>query len=139
MNSMIFFMLAGILVVAGIMLWLMFRRHQDTSVLDVEKYRRKWLKIEQMVDRNDQRSCQFAIIEADKLVDIAMKEKGIRGDTMGERLKTSKATWSDNNALWTAHKLRNQIVHESDVQVGYNTTRRALASFKKALKDIGAI
>jgi len=139
MNGMIFFMLAGILVFAGIMLFVMFRLHSHSSQLNVEKYRRKWLEIEQLLKKDDQRSCQFAIIEADKLLDIAMKEKGIRGDTMGDRLKAAKDNWSDRNSVWTAHKLRNQIVHEADVNVGYDNARRAVASFKKALKDMGAI
>lgn len=138
MNGMVFFMLAGILVFAGVMLWLLFRLHQSNQ-LNVEKYRRKWLEIEQLPKKDDQRSCQFAIIEADKLLDIAMKECGIRGDTMGERLKTAGNRWSDRNSVWTAHKLRNQIVHETDVAVGYDNARRALASFKRALKDVGAI
>jgi hypothetical protein len=139
MNGMLFFMLAGVLVVACIVLWVMFRLSHNAQQLNVEKYRRRWLEVEQMLDRNDQRSCQFAIIEADKMLDIAMKESGVGGETMGERLKTAKHRWSDQNGLWTAHKLRNQIVHEADIKVGYDTTRRALASFKKALKDMGAI
>ncbi len=139
MNGTVFFMLAAILVFAGIMLWVMFRLHYHSNRLNVEKYRKKWLEIEQLLKKDDQRSCQFAIIEADKLLDIAMKENGIKGDTMGERLKTAKDSWSDRNSVWTAHKLRNQIVHEADVKVGYDNARRALASFKRALKDVGAI
>lgn len=139
MDSAVFFMLAGVLVVAGIVLWVIFHLSHKTSQLDVDKYRRRWLEIERLPKRDDQRSCQFAVIEADKLLDIAMKESGVRGDTMGERLKTAKASWSDRNAVWTAHKLRNQIVHEADVRVNYDTARRALAGFKKALRDMGAI
>lgn len=139
MNSFVFFMLAGVLIIAGIMLWLMFRIHQGTKELDVEKYRCRWLEIERVVKRDDHRSCQFAVVEADKLLDIAMREKGIKGDTMGERMKTVNDGWTDRNGVWAAHKLRNQIVHEADVSVSYDTTRRALASFKKALKDMGAI
>lgn len=139
MSSLVFFMLAGVLILAGVMLWIMFRLHHQSHQLNVEKYRRKWLEIEQQLKRDDPRSCQFAIVEADKLLDIAMKESGIKGDTMGERLKAAKERWSDRNAVWTAHKLRNQIVHEADVRVEYDGARRALAGFKKALKDIGAI
>lgn len=139
MNSTVFFMLAGVLVVAGIVLWIIFHVSHNTKQLEVEKYRRRWLEIEGLLSREDQKRCQFAVIEADKLLDIAMKENGVRGDTMGERLKTAKDRWSDRNAVWTAHKLRNQIVHEEGVNVGYDTARRALAGFKKALKDMGAI
>lgn len=139
MTSTIFFMLAAILIVACIVLWLMFRMHQGSNELNVEKYRKRWLEIEQMVHKSDQRACQFAIIEADKMLDIAMKESGVKGETMGERLKITGDKLSDKNAVWSAHKLRNQIVHESDVTISYDNTRRALASFKKALKDMGAI
>lgn len=132
-------MFAGILVFAGIVLWLLFRFHHTSHQLNVEKYRRKWLEIEQLLSKDDERNRQFAVIEADKLLDIAMKESGIRGDTMGERLKTAKDRWSNQNAVWSSHKLRNQIVHEADVQVSFDTARRALAGFKQALKDMGAI
>lgn len=139
MNSTVFFMLAGVIVFACIILGFLFRFHQSSNQLNVEKYRRKWLEIEQLLSKDDQRACQFAVIEADKLLDIAMKENGVRGDTMGDRLKTAKERWSDQNAVWSSHKLRNQIVHEADVKVTYDTARRALAGFKKALKDMGAI
>lgn len=139
MNDTIFFMLAGILVFAGVILWLMFRMSYRSPELNQEKYRKKWIEIERMIGRDNQQGCQFAIIEADKILDIAMKEIGVPGDTMGERLKAARDKWSNNDAIWSAHKLRNRIVHESDVNVGYDTTRRALASFKKALKDVGAI
>ena len=124
---------------AGGVLWIIFRLGHTSSGLEVEKYRRRWLEIEQLMKKEDRQSCQFAVIEADKLLDIAMKESGIRGDTMGERLKTAKQSWSDQNSVWSAHKLRNQIVHEVDVKLDYNGARRALSSFKRALKDIGAI
>lgn len=132
-------MLAAILVVASVILWAIFRLSHTSRQLDVEKYRRRWLEIERLPDRNDERNCRFAVIEADKLLDIAMKERGIKGDTMGERMKCAQESWSDRNAVWTAHKLRNQIVHETDVKVDYAITRRALLGFKRALRDIGAI
>ncbi len=139
MNSSVFFMLAGVLVLAGVILWVIFHLSHSSQQLEVEKYRRRWLEIEGLLSRDDQKRCQFAVIEADKLLDYAMKENGVKGDTMGERLKSAKEKWSDRNAVWTAHKLRNQIVHEENVQVGYDSARRALSGFKKALKDMGAI
>lgn len=134
-----YFIIAAALLLAGSMLLLMFRMSHGSKDLNVEKYRRRWIEIERLVKKDDRQSCQFAIIEADKLLDIAMKERGIKGDTMGERLKTAKDSWSNRDAVWSAHKLRNQIVHEADVKIGYDTTKRALAGFKKALKDVGAI
>jgi hypothetical protein len=79
------------------------------------------------------------VLNADKLLDQALRERGVKGETMGERMKTARESWSNANGVWTAHKLRNQIAHESEVQVSYDDARRALANFKQALKDIGAI
>jgi len=139
MNSSVFFMLAGVLIVAGAVLWLIFRLNQNANPLDVNKYRMRWLEIETIIQKSDQQSCHFAIMEADKLLDIAMKQSGIQGDTMGERLKNAKSKLSDRNGVWTAHKLRNQIVHEADVNVSYDSAKKALGGFKKALRDLGAI
>ena len=82
MNSAVFFMLAGVLIIAGIVLWLIFHLSHTSNQLEVEKYRRRWLEIEGLLSKEDQKKRQFAVIEADKLLDIAMKENGIKGDTM---------------------------------------------------------
>ena len=89
--------------------------------------------------QSDAASYQLSILNADKLLDKALREKGISGDTMGARMKQLQTTWTNANSVWGAHKLRNQIAHESDFTVNYDTARRALASFKQALKDVGAV
>jgi hypothetical protein len=58
---------------------------------------------------------------------------------MGERMKAYQSKWSNANGVWGAHKLRNQVAHEHDVKISYDDTRRALAAYKRALKDVGAI
>jgi hypothetical protein len=107
--------------------------------LDVEKYRSRWLRIEQQLSKDSPASYHMTILEADKLVDYALKERNFHGSTMGERMKSAQNTWSNTNAIWTAHKVRNQIAHEAGFQVSYDDTRRTLGSFKQALKDLGAI
>lgn len=107
--------------------------------LDVNKYRSKWLKVEQILSRDQPVSYQLSVLEADKLLDEALRERGITGQTMGERMKSYQSRWSNANAVWTAHKLRNRIAHETDVQVSYGDARSALAGFKHGLKDVGAI
>lgn len=107
--------------------------------LDVNKYRMKWLSLETQLSKSDDSSHQLVVLGADKLLDQALRESGIKGTTMGERMKTAKETWSDANAVWAAHKIRNKIAHEADVQVSHAEARRALTSFKQALKDLGAI
>lgn len=139
MDGSIIFFFAAILIVAGLLLAVITLTKKGTAQLDVDKYRVKWMAIEQQLQRDHEASYHMTILNADKLLDLALKERGIKGETMGERMKNAKDTWQNANAVWGAHKLRNQIAHEADVRIGYDDTRRALAGFKQALKDVGAI
>ena len=81
----------------------------------------------------------ISIINGDKLLDKAMIEMGVPGKTMGDRLKRAGGRFSNQNAVWRAHKLRNAIAHESDIEISYKQAFNALAIYKQALKDLGAI
>jgi transposase len=139
MDGMIIIVFALVLVLGCIFLAFISFNKGGKKYLDVEKYRVKWLAIEQQVKKDEEASYQMAIFNADKLLDQALKERGFAGNTMGERMKSAQKSWSNANNTWTAHKLRNQIAHETDVRINYDTTRRALAAFKQALKDVRAI
>lgn len=80
----------------------------------------------------------LAVIDADKLLDEALKKLNFRGKTMGERLVAAQRSLSDNDAVWYAHKLRNRLVHETDVKLKKSEAQTALAGFKKGLNDLGA-
>lgn len=139
MDSTIIFFFAAILIVAGLLFAVITMTKKGVSQLDVDKYRTKWLTIEQQLKKAEPSTYQLSVLEADKLLDHALKARGFRGESMGERMKNAKESWSNANAVWGAHKLRNRIAHESDASVGYDDARRALAGFKLGLKDIGAI
>lgn len=138
MDAGIIVLFAAILIV-GALLFAIITFGKRGGGLDVEKYRSKWLAIEQSVARDNEASCHMAILNADKLVDQALIDKGFKGQTMGERLKSAKAALPHRDNIWQAHKLRNRIAHEPDIKVSYDLTRRALAQFKQTLKDLGAI
>jgi len=131
--------LAAILVFGAILFAVITLTKRGSSALDVQKYQTRWMAIEQQLKRDEPASYQMAILNADSLLDKALKEKGIPGETMGERMKQLQKTWSNANHVWAAHKVRNQIAHESETRVNYDHARRTLASFKRALKDVGAI
>lgn len=137
-NTLLVFFI-GILVIGALLVAVITLTKKGAVQLDVNKYRLKWMAIEKQLNKDNPSVCSMAILNADKLLDQALREKGVKGQTMGERMKTVKETWSNRNAVWNAHKLRNQIAHESDHQISYDDARRALAGFKQALKDIGAI
>lgn len=135
-TTLIFF-LGAILIVGGL-LFLVITLTKNVRTLDQDKFRAKWLKINNDLTKENAQSHKLAVLEADKLLDHALKDAGYKGETMGERMKNAKDTWTNASSVWGAHKLRNQIAHEH-IDVSYDQARRALAAFKQALKDVGAI
>lgn len=135
---MIAFLVVIVVVGAGI-LFVIAHGRRGGQILDLERYRTSWLQIERQLVRGEESSYHLAILNADKLLDQALRQRGIKGTTMGERMKYARDTWSNANAVWTAHKLRNRVAHEPNVRVEYDDTRRAMAAYKQALKDVGAI
>lgn len=138
MDGTIIFLFAAVLII-GVALFAAITFGKRSSSLNVEKYRTRWLAIEQSIERDNEASYNIAILNADKLVDHALREKGFSGQTMGERLKSAKNALPHRDNIWQAHKLRNQIAHEPDVKANYDQARRALAQYKQTLKDLGAI
>ncbi|MBQ3474195.1 hypothetical protein IJH24_02095 [Candidatus Saccharibacteria bacterium] len=106
---------------------------------NVEAYQARFLEIENKLKQDNPASFQMTIINGDKLLDKAMVEMGIAGKTMGDRLKKAGSRFSNLNAVWRAHKLRNAIAHETDLEVSYKQAFNALQIYKQALKDLGAI
>lgn len=140
MNEKIILFFAAIIIFGGILFAVIeLTKRGGKKQLDVERYRVKWLAIEQQLKKDEPSSRHMVVMNADKLLDHALKERGAKGETMGERMKSSAQLFSNRNTVWEAHKLRNQIAHEADVEVTHDAARVALRSFRQALKDVGAI
>ena len=139
MDQTVIFFFATIILIGAIMLGFISRSKKGSKKIDVEYYRSKILEIEHQLKENEPSSYHLSVINGDKLVDQALKARGIKGKTMGERMKNSADKFTDRNGIWTAHKLRNKIAHESNINVNYSEARFALSNFRKALKDLGAI
>ncbi len=100
-------------------------------------YQKKWLEILARVKTYD--GMILAVIDADNLFNEALKKRSYHGKTMGERLVAAQHDISDNDAVWYAHKLRNRLVHEPSVRLRENEAKKALAGFRRGLKDLGAL
>lgn len=87
----------------------------------------------------DKSTWPLAVINADKLVDEALKKRKYKGKTMGERMVAAQRDFTDNDGLWFAHKLRNRLVHEADIKLKEPDVRKALVGLRQALKDMGAL
>ncbi len=110
---------------------------KKTAPLDKEYFGQRWKELLTYLQSENAR--QLAVIEADKLLDEALKRRRYGGKTMGERMVSAQKAFSNNNAAWAAHKLRNRLVHEHNVKLRHNEVEAALKNFRQALKDLGAL
>lgn len=138
MDSMVIVMFSGVIVTGLILIVMMALGRKGKKLLDTTRYQQEWLAIEKSVTK-ESATQQFAVLQADKLLDRALRECGYAGATMGERMTSASRVFSRREAVWAAHKLRNRIAHDDNVKINPEWTRKALASFKRALKDVGAI
>lgn len=129
----------AVLIVAVMIFVAMFFTKKRQYRFNVEVYQTKFLKIENGLNKNNSATFMKTVIDGDKLLDKAMMEMGIPGKNMGDRLKHSKDKFTDINAVWRAHKLRNALAHEDDLEITYRQAVSALAIYRQALKDLGAI
>jgi len=116
-------------------LTLFLKRHRPKH-LNTKYYAEKWKKLQSQLC--DSKLWPLAIIDADKLLEEALKARKYKGKSMGEKLVSAQHDLTNNDLVWFGHKLRNKLVHEADVKLKKNDVRDALLGIRSALKDLGA-
>jgi len=105
--------------------------------LNKKYFQRKWIELLNLVKTPE--GMVLAVIDADKLMDEALRRRHFKGTSTGERLVSAQHSFSNNDDVWHAHKLRNRLVHETDVRIKQKDAKAALESLKQGLKDLGAL
>jgi len=125
-----------IVVVAVVILVLINLVNRTTPKgIDKEYFKNEWRDVLALIDEPKTRP--MSIINADKLLDQALKCLGFDGKTMAERLVVAKDRLKTRNSVWAAHKLRNKIVHESLYEPSKKDIDIAIEGYRKAFRDLG--
>jgi|GEM_PF-304508 hypothetical protein len=108
------------------------------SDISKKQAQESWGRIQEYFYRGGDSDLKVAILEADKLLNDALREAGVMGIQLGDRLKKANAGQIPNlNELWQAHKLRNQIAHEPNFRLKRDLAEKALGIYEEALKNLG--
>ncbi len=127
----------ALVVVALVVALTLYLKRRPPRTIDPEEYERKWKELQGYL--RDKATWPLAIIDADKLLDEALRTRRYKGKTTGERLVAAQRELKNNSEVWFAHKLRNKLVHEQDVKLRKNDVKDALLGIRAALKDLGAL
>ena len=106
------------------------------SAFNVGLVQSKWAEITAMKNAGPS-GLKTALYEADKLLDYCMVGKGFKGETMGERLKSGGHQFSNINAVWNAHKLRNELAHNVEHDLVPAQVEQAITSLGNAIRELG--
>lgn len=137
--------IAGIVVIVVKTNWLGYRverfRHAFLKTeFPKEMAKKEWGSIERHFFKGDENDLKISIIEADKLLEEALREAGIRGANLGDRLKNLTVDRVPNiDAIWQAHRLRNQIVHEPTFKLKRDAAEMALEVYRRTLHQLGLL
>lgn len=116
--------------------------HQFKSV-DVEgeeaqKHRIEWQVVENHMAAENPAEWRLGILEADNLLEEVLREAGVPGEGLGERLKNmTEANLKSISDAWEAHKVRNRIAHDgSAFELTKREADRIIALYQKVLTEL---
>jgi hypothetical protein len=135
MNELIV-ILATVAVVVAVGAIIFFVRRRPRN-LKIESYTKQWRELQKLC--RNKTTWKQAVIEADDLLDKALKKSGVRGKSMGERLVKIQRNLTNNDGVWYGHKLRRQLDSEPDKALREAEVKKALLGIRQALKDLGAL
>ena len=99
-----------------------------------------WQIIKEKLHTDNPADWQWAIVEADKILDDLVKQRGYPGENLGERLKVADpAGFLSLNEAWEAHKVRNQIAHEAGFQLDKRKAVFTISQFERVFKEFDLI
>lgn len=114
------------------------RRRPRKRPVKTDRFTEQWMALQKLCRTKE--TWPDALLEADKLLDKALKKRRFRGKRMGERLTSAQRFITDNDDIWDAHNLVKKLVEaDGNLPLREKQVKEALISFKLALVDLGAL
>jgi hypothetical protein len=112
--------------------------YASISIETEKKIKYEWSKINDLLKLRGPSQLRQAMISADKTLDNALRDI-VAGESMGERLKNSESRFDRGmyNSIWEAHKVRNNLVHESGFEPPYYILVEKIEVIRMALLNLG--
>ncbi|MBI5077515.1 hypothetical protein HZB94_04005 [Candidatus Falkowbacteria bacterium] len=135
------FLIAGGIVLLAILIIVAryFYLKSKTSEIDKKFFQERWKQIAALLGLGKEMNYKLAVIEADKLLDEALKLMYLPGATTFERLKFATYKFPRLKHSWWAHRVRNEVVHNVHYTLKYNEAEKVLELIKKALKELDVL
>ncbi len=100
----------------------------------------RWHTILEKFKSGTPEAARLAIIEADALVDTALKSMRIEGEHLADRLSNLEdEEIRSMPRIWRAHRVRNDLVHTPGFAIAPHDAERSMQDYEAFLREINAI
>lgn len=123
--------------------WLRFRFLENTvefftyKYLGARKIVKQWKKIRHRLEADSEVESKLAIMEADSILNNALRKMGFSGETFEERIKQLTPDLLPNiEQVLEAHKTYNHIVYDPDYRLNPEEAKKIILVYEQALVDL---
>jgi hypothetical protein len=103
-------------------------------------FEERWRAILKKASAASPDSLRMAVIEADSLVNDVLAQLGFEGKHMADRLvNLNPDEYKTLNALWRAHRVRNDLVHTPGFFLAPEDAHKLLNDYEAFLREVEAI
>lgn len=115
--------------------------NQLVDELTTRNKNEKWERVMDHVRSDNPADWRLAIMEADIILEEALRTRGFPGETIGDMLKSAApGDLRSLDAAWDAHKVRNKIAHSgSDFDLNEREALRVVNLFETVFKELEVI
>lgn len=112
-----------------------------TLVERADEGNKKWEHVLKLINSDNPSDWRLAIIEADIMLDEALRAQQYHGETVGDMLKAVEPSdMLTLDAAWEAHKIRNRIAHAgTDFDLNAREAKRVITLFESVFKEFEII
>lgn len=117
---------------------LIFNSKKKSKQRTLKLHDEEWKKINDDLKSTSPAVLKNTLIRADKSLDNVLKEFAT-GNTMGERLISGKKLFTESTyqEIWSAHKIRNSMVHDTGFEPTVSVLIKSINQLKKGAKELG--
>ena len=116
------------------------QKREDGAEALFKRFNENWQGVLVHINTSNESDWKLAIIEADKIVDKILILRGLKGESMAERMiSIDNQELKSLDLLWEAHKVRNPIAHKPCFKLDFNQDKKIISYYEEVLKDLRAI
>jgi hypothetical protein len=101
----------------------------------------RFTHVREHIESDNPNDWKHAIIEADIILDKALKQLGYAGASLGERLRSiTPSMLATIDDAWEAHKIRNHIAHSGpDFVLTHKIAKEAVLRYERVFTELGLL